>query len=131
MLCVAITTADTWLGSFIVARTTPYMITGLGYGTYFVFGGVVMLMGIWAFFFVPETKGKSGELSTDQEKIPLLTTFAGVSLEMMDALFAQSTCKTVWAGLRGRSVLATQSDDDLAPQKTKETEAEASELEKQ
>ena len=59
MLCVAITTADTWVGSFVVARTTPYMISGLGYGTYFVFGGVVVLMGIWAFFFVPETKGKS------------------------------------------------------------------------
>lgn len=59
MLCVAITTADTWLGSFIIARSTPYMITGLGYGTYFVFGGLVVLMGIWAFFFVPETKGES------------------------------------------------------------------------
>lgn len=58
MLCVAITTADTWLGSFIVARTTPYMISGLGYGTYFVFGGVLVLMGVWAFFCVPETKGK-------------------------------------------------------------------------
>jgi len=34
MLCVAVTTADTWLGSFLIARTTPYMITGLGYGMY-------------------------------------------------------------------------------------------------
>lgn len=73
MLCVAITTADTWLGSFIVARTTPYMITGLGYGTYFVFGGVVMLMGIWAFFFVPETKGESPILYMECESVPLLT----------------------------------------------------------
>lgn len=62
MLCVAITTADTWLGSFIIARSTPYMITGLGYGTYFVFGGVVVLMGIWSFFFVPETKGMCNSL---------------------------------------------------------------------
>ncbi|CAG9993654.1 unnamed protein product [Clonostachys byssicola] len=84
MLCVAITTADTWLGSFIIARSTPYMISGLGYGTYFVFGGIVVLMGIWAFFFVPETKG--------------------VSLEEMDALFATSTVKTVWAQLRGRKL---------------------------
>ena len=58
MLCVAVTTATTWLGSFLVARTTPYMITGLGYGMYFVFGGVLLLMGIWAFFCIPETKGK-------------------------------------------------------------------------
>ena len=58
MLCVAFTTADTWLGSFIIARTTPYMITGLGYGTYFVFASILMAMGLWAMFFVPETKGK-------------------------------------------------------------------------
>jgi hypothetical protein len=58
MLCVALTTADTWLGSFIIARSTPYMISDLGYGTYFVFGGIVVGMGIWAFFFVPETKGE-------------------------------------------------------------------------
>lgn len=59
MLCVAITTADTWLGSFIIARSTPYMITDLGYGTYFMFGSFVVGMGTWAFFCVPETKGKS------------------------------------------------------------------------
>ena len=28
MMCVGISTASTWLGSFIVARATPYMITG-------------------------------------------------------------------------------------------------------
>jgi sugar porter (SP) family MFS transporter len=84
MLCVAITTADTWLGSFIIARSTPYMITDLGYGTYFMFGSFVVVMGIWAFFCVPETKG--------------------VSLEDMDALFAQSTIKTVFAQLRGRKL---------------------------
>lgn len=58
MLCVAITTADQWLWSFIVSRTTPYMITSLGYGTYMFFGALMILMGVWAFFFVPETKGK-------------------------------------------------------------------------
>ena len=58
MMCVAISTASTWLGSFIVARATPYMITDLGYGTYFMFGGFVIAMGIWAFFCIPETKGK-------------------------------------------------------------------------
>ncbi|KAJ6447306.1 putative quinate permease [Purpureocillium lavendulum] len=84
MLCVAITTADTWLGSFIIARTTPYMITDLGYGTYFMFGGFVIGMGIWAFFCVPETKG--------------------VMLEDMDALFAQSTVKSVIAQLRGQQI---------------------------
>lgn len=57
MLCVALTTADTWVGSFIIARTTPYMISDLGYGAYFFFSAILVGMGIWAFAFVPETKG--------------------------------------------------------------------------
>ncbi|TQN66058.1 Quinate permease [Colletotrichum shisoi] len=80
MLCVAITTADQWLWSFIVSRTTPYMITSLGYGTYMFFGSLMILMGIWAFFFVPETKG--------------------LTLEDMDLLFMRSMHSTVWAALR-------------------------------
>ncbi|KAF2841167.1 general substrate transporter [Patellaria atrata CBS 101060] len=58
MLCVAITTADQWLWSFIISRTTPYMITSLGYGTYMFFASLMIAMGFWAFIFVPETKGK-------------------------------------------------------------------------
>ncbi|MBE3042436.1 MFS transporter [Candidatus Bathyarchaeota archaeon] len=60
MLCTAITTADQWLWSFIISRTTPYMITSLGYGTYMFFGALMIIMGFWAIFFIPETKGKSG-----------------------------------------------------------------------
>jgi hypothetical protein len=71
MLCVAITTADQWLWSFIISRTTPYMITSLGYGTYFFFASLMICMGFWAWFFVPETKGKT--------------------LEEMDALFGAAT----------------------------------------
>lgn len=41
-------------------------------------------MGIWAFFCVPETKG--------------------ITLEEMDALFANSCCKAVWAGIRGKPI---------------------------
>ncbi|KAI8245982.1 Quinate permease [Colletotrichum sp. SAR 10_96] len=75
MLCVALTTADTWVGSFIIARTTPYMISDLGYGAYFFFSAILVGMGIWAFAFVPETKG--------------------ISLEDMDALFMRPTHKIV------------------------------------
>ncbi|KAF5705146.1 quinate permease [Fusarium mundagurra] len=85
MLCVAITTADTWLGSFIIARSTPYMISDLGYGAYFFFSSILVCMGIWATFFVPETKG--------------------ITLEDMDALFAKPVYKTVWAQMRGKPVL--------------------------
>lgn len=38
-----------------------YMITDLGYGTYFFFATLMVLMGAWAFFFIPETKGLSLE----------------------------------------------------------------------
>ncbi|KAL2752310.1 hypothetical protein ACRALDRAFT_2060920 [Sodiomyces alcalophilus JCM 7366] len=81
MLCVALTTAVTWLGSFIIARSTPYMISNLGYGAYFFFGSILFAMGIGSFFFVPETKG--------------------VTLEEMDTLFMEATYKAVWGQLRG------------------------------
>ena len=57
MLCVATTTASTWLGSFVVGRSTPFMISDLGYGCYFFFSTCLVLMALWAFIFVPETKG--------------------------------------------------------------------------
>ncbi|KAF4915969.1 putative quinate permease [Colletotrichum viniferum] len=85
MFCVAISTASTWLGSFVVARATPFMITDLGYGTYFMFAGFLIGIGLWSFFCVPETKG--------------------VSLEEMDALFSRPTHIAVWAQLRGRPIL--------------------------
>ncbi|KAI4850829.1 hypothetical protein E4T44_02522 [Aureobasidium sp. EXF-8845] len=100
MLCVALTTADTWLGSFIIARSTPYMISDLGYGAYFFFGVILVAMGIWSFFFVPETKGFERR----------------TTLEEMDTLFARSVRKTIWAQLRGRELPpmdedATMTDD--------------------
>lgn len=60
------------------------MISDLGYGAFFFFGAVLVLMGVWAFFFVPETKG--------------------VTLEEMDALFARPVALTVWRQMRGRSL---------------------------
>lgn len=90
MLCVALTTADTWLGSFIIARSTPYMISGLGYGAYFFFAAVLLGMGVWAALFVPETKG--------------------VSLEEMDALFARPVAGRMWARIRRRKALPGAED---------------------
>ncbi|CAN8106560.1 unnamed protein product [Discula destructiva] len=92
MLCVAITTADQWLWSFIISRTTPYMITSLGYGTYMLFGALMICMGFWAFFFIPETKG--------------------LTLEDMDQLFMQSTRKAVWGSLTGKKPLITFVEQD-------------------
>lgn len=93
MLCVAITTCTTWIGSFTIARITPYMLSSWGYSTYFFFGSVLLLMGVWAFFFVPETRG--------------------FTLEEMDSLFAVPTSKTCWAQIRGKPLpLPTHGDTD-------------------
>lgn len=102
MMCVAISTASTWLGSFIVARATPYMITDLGYGTFFMFGGFLILMGVWSFFFVPETKG--------------------VSLEKMDALFAISSHRIVWAQLRGKPIFVEEDEPESRRDSLKKAE---------
>ena len=75
-----------------IARTTPYMITSLGYGMYFVFGGILLGMGVWAFIFVPETKG--------------------ISLEEMDSLFLQPMHKVVWAQMRGKNKFWRRGDED-------------------
>ncbi|KAH8745746.1 general substrate transporter [Hyaloscypha finlandica] len=66
-LCVAICTATHWLLNFVIARSVPYMLTNIGYGTYFVFAACMTLAVPFVYFFVPETKG--------------------LSLEDMDALF--------------------------------------------
>jgi sugar porter (SP) family MFS transporter len=92
-LCVAITTADQWLWSFVISRTTPYMITSLGYGTYMFFGSLMIIMGFWAFFFIPETKG--------------------LTLEDMDYLFMQSTHKLVWKSVVQRKKISELFDVNL------------------
>jgi MFS family permease len=64
-LCCAFTSAIQWLFQFVIARSTPYMVSNIGYGTYLFFGSCTILMTIWAYFFVPETKGRTLE-SMDQ-----------------------------------------------------------------
>ncbi|KID87556.1 sugar transporter [Metarhizium guizhouense ARSEF 977] len=91
MLCTAITTADQWFWSFLVSRTTPYMITSLGYGTYMFFGALMVAMGFWALIFIPETKG--------------------LTLEDMDRLFMKSTAKTVWQSLARRRTMEDVLDE--------------------
>ncbi|KAF8245420.1 general substrate transporter [Wilcoxina mikolae CBS 423.85] len=56
-LCVSLTTATQWVGQFGVARATPYMLIGIRGGTYFVFGSFLIVMLIWVWGWLPETKG--------------------------------------------------------------------------
>lgn len=58
---VALSTAVIWLSNFIVAIAVPPMLDSIGYGTYVFFAVFCFLSTIWAFFLVPETKGKTLE----------------------------------------------------------------------
>ncbi|KAF2645786.1 general substrate transporter [Massarina eburnea CBS 473.64] len=50
-----------WLAQFIVVYSLPHMIIGITYGTFIFFGSCTVLAFIFAYLFVPETKGVSLE----------------------------------------------------------------------
>jgi hypothetical protein len=64
-----------WLAQFIVVYSLPHMVLSITYGTFIFFGACTVVAFIFAYFFVPETKG--------------------VNLEDMDILFGAGA--PVWA----------------------------------
>jgi MFS family permease len=56
-ISVALTTATHWLLNFIIARSVPYMLTNIKYGTYFVFASFLTLAIPFVYFCLPETRG--------------------------------------------------------------------------
>ena len=58
---VALAVAVNWLSNFIIGIATPPMLQSIKYGTYIFFACFCFMAGIWAYFLVPETKGKSLE----------------------------------------------------------------------
>jgi MFS family permease len=74
---MAICTATHWLFNFVIARSVPYMVSNIGYGTYFVFATCLTLSIPFVYFFVPETKGLS------LEEIDIL--FGGLGSGTLDA----------------------------------------------
>ena len=46
-----------WLFSFTVSKLTPIMINDITYGTFLVFGVFCLIMVVWTYFCLPETKG--------------------------------------------------------------------------
>ncbi|KAK6203734.1 hypothetical protein LQW54_008840 [Pestalotiopsis sp. IQ-011] len=83
---VALSTAVCWLSNFIVGVATPPMIEQIGFGTYVFFAAWCFLAAAWAWWFVPETKGKSleqmdevfGDNSGNEEKDVLKAATLGV-----------------------------------------------------
>jgi hypothetical protein len=47
--------------NFMIARSVPYVISNIGYGTYLVFAACLTLAVPFICFLVPETKGRSLE----------------------------------------------------------------------
>lgn len=58
---VALSCATNWFCNFIVGVATPPMIDGIGFGTYALFSGFCFVGVVWAYYLVPETKGKTLE----------------------------------------------------------------------
>ena len=45
-----------WLFNFVIAKITPIMLSNITYGTYLLFGSCCVLMVLFTFICVPETK---------------------------------------------------------------------------
>jgi predicted MFS family arabinose efflux permease len=48
-----------WIANFLVALTTPVLLSRSSFGAYFLFGGCTIVAVIVCALFMPETKGKS------------------------------------------------------------------------
>lgn len=77
---VALSTATIWFCNFIIGVAVPPMIESIGYGTYVFFACFCFLAGVFSFFLVPETAGKT--------------------LEEMDAVFGDSSAQEEMAIMR-------------------------------
>lgn len=53
--------ATQWLFNFVITKITPEAINHIGWRTFLMFGIFCLGMGVFAFFFVKETKGRTLE----------------------------------------------------------------------
>lgn len=59
---VSLTTTINWLANFLIAEITPHLLSGAGVGpTFLMFAGLIVVITIFVFTTVPETKGVSLE----------------------------------------------------------------------
>lgn len=73
---VALSTATVWISNFIIGVAVPPMLDSAGFGTYVFFAAFCGMAAVWAYFLVPETKGKTleemdevlGDTSGQEEK---------------------------------------------------------------
>jgi len=58
---IALGASSNWMNNFIVGQVTPDMFTGITYGTFILFGILIIMGAGFIAFFFPETKGLSLE----------------------------------------------------------------------
>lgn len=58
---VALSTATVWISNFVIGVIVPPMLESAGFGTYIFFAAFCGIAIAWAYFFVPETMGKTLE----------------------------------------------------------------------
>jgi len=58
---ISITTSSNWLFNFIIAQIFPALLNSIQWGVMFLFAGFSLLMAVWVWLSVPETKGRSLE----------------------------------------------------------------------
>ncbi|KAK5122853.1 hypothetical protein LTR85_003768 [Meristemomyces frigidus] len=57
----SISASANWMNNFIIAFITPPMLSSIGFGTYIFFAAWLFLGGLFVYFFIPETRGKTLE----------------------------------------------------------------------
>ncbi|KAL2849063.1 MFS quinate transporter [Aspergillus pseudodeflectus] len=55
---VALAVASQWASNFIWSFSTPYILKGLGWATFLLFGALDLVIAGWVVVFLPEMKGK-------------------------------------------------------------------------
>ena len=58
---VGLAAATQWLFNFVITQVTPAAVNGIGWRTFLMFGIFCTAMGVWCFFFIKETKGRTLE----------------------------------------------------------------------
>lgn len=85
-VCLVFTTCTQWLGQFIIAYSTPYMVADIEYGLFLFFGCSVCVGITFAYFFLPETKGVQLE---DMDIMFEAKGFARQKRKTLDAILAE------------------------------------------
>ncbi|PWN32687.1 general substrate transporter [Meira miltonrushii] len=73
---ISVGASSNWLNNFAVAIATPKFVQVAPWGAYIFLGGCSVILALWVYFYVPETRGRS--------------------LEELDEVFADNSGRSKW-----------------------------------